>query len=291
MKRIVFSIVLINFFVLSAFAMTPYEIMEETIRVARESSKTSIQKMKLSTCKYGIKKKRMVCVEKPRVKVIESVQKDTGPDDKDSKAVSIILEPASEKGVGMLSYDYDDLDRDNDNWLYLSALGKVKRIVSSSDDDDTESGSFFGSEFAIEDMETQKVEDYTYKLLKEGVYTKRKVWVIESRPTPKRARKTRYSKSVTWIDKERFIELKVDLYDKHGRLKKRLTMRKIKLIDGVWTARSMTMNNLSSRRVTQTSLTAIAFNHEVSDKFLTQRTLTDFAFRERELNKLRKYIK
>ncbi len=229
----------------------------------------------------------MSCIERPRVKVIESVQKDTGPNKKDSKSVSIILEPASEKGVGMLSFDYDDPDRDTDNWLYLSALGKVKRMVSSSDDDDTESSSFFGTEFAIEDMENQDIEDYTYKILKEGVYMKRPVWVIESIPTSKHARKTRYGKTISWIDKERYIALKVDLYDKHGRLKKRLTMRKIVKIDGVWVAKSMTMNNMKTKRVTKAALSTVAFNRPIPDNFLTQRTLTDFAFRERELMKLR----
>lgn len=287
MRIIKLTLLLLLIQTVSLYGQTAVEIMTKANEIATESSESSFQKMKLTTCKYGKKGKRIACIKKPRVKVIESVQKDTGPNKKDSKAVSIILEPAAEKGVGMLSFDYDDPDRDTDNWLYLSALGKVKRMVSSSDDDETESSSFFGTEFAIEDMENPDIEDYTYKILKEGVYRKRPVWVIESIPTARQARKTQYGKTISWIDKERYLALKLDLYDKHGRLKKRLTMRKIVKIDGVWVAKSLTMNNMKTKRVTKVSLSTISFNRPVPDNFLTQRTLTDFAFRERELMKLR----
>lgn len=272
-----------------AYALTARQIVEKVDEVSRESFTSSVQKMKLSTCKYLVKNRRMRCTEKPRIKVIESIQKDAGEDNRDSRSVSIILEPVSDRGIGMLSYDYDDPDRDADTWLYLSALGKVKRMISSSEDSD-ESGSFFGTEFSIEDMEANKIDDYTYRILKEGTYRKRPVWVIESVPTPKRARKTRYGKSVSWVDKERFITLKVNLYNRHGKLYKQLTMRNIEKIDNVWVARRMMMNNLLTRRVTNMELLSVAFNMEVPDAFLTQRTLTDFAFRERNLVKLRQHI-
>ncbi|MBT4089377.1 MAG: outer membrane lipoprotein-sorting protein [Deltaproteobacteria bacterium] len=269
---------------------TARDIMLKVEKVTQESSTSAIQKMKLSTCKYGKKKKKIVCIEKPRVKVIESIQKDMGPSGKDTYGVSIILEPIGEKGIGMLSYDYDAADKDADTWLYLSALGKVKRMISSSEDSD-ESGSFFGTEFSVEDMESSKIDDYKYKMIKQTSYRKRPVWIVESVPTPQRMRKTRYGKVVTWVDRERFIVLKVHLYNRHGKPHKRLSMRDIKLIDNVWVARKMSMNNLISRRVTHMRLYAIAFNIDVPDAFLTQRTLTDFAFRERELGKLRKHIK
>ncbi|MCP4751521.1 MAG: outer membrane lipoprotein-sorting protein, partial [Proteobacteria bacterium] len=207
-----------------ASAQSARDIVVKVDEVSQESYSSSIQKMKLSTCKYGRKGRKMVCVEKPRIKVIESVQKDAGAGGKDSHSIAIILEPIGEKGIGMLTYDYDDPNLDADTWLYLSALGKVKRMVSGSDDDDSASGSFFGTEFSIEDMESTKIDDYTYKILKETTYRKRSVWIVESVPTPKRARKTRYGKSVSWIDKERYITLKVELYNRYGKPFKRLTM-------------------------------------------------------------------
>lgn len=273
-----------------AAGQTARDIMLKVEKVAQESSSSSIQKMKLSTCKYGKKKKKIVCIENPRVKVIESIQKDMGPSGKDTYGVSIILEPIGEKGIGMLSYDYDAADKDADTWLYLSALGKVKRMISSSEDSD-ESSSFFGTEFSVEDMESNKIDDYKYKIIKETQYHKRPVWIIESVPTPKRMRKTRYGKAVTWIDKERYLVMKVHLYNRRGKPFKRLSMRDFKQIDNVWVAQRASMNNLISKRVTHMKLYSVAFNIDVPDAFLTQRTLTDFAFRERELNKLRQHIK
>lgn len=270
-------------------AQSAREVMLEVDRVSRESYSSSVQKMKLSTCKYGISGNKMRCVESPRVKVIESVQKDFGPDGKDSRSIAIIKEPIGEKGVGMLTYDYDDPDRDSDTWLYLSALGKVKRMISSSDDSD-ESGSFFGSEFSVEDIEQNKVDDYNYKLLKKGEYAGRPVYIIESIPTPEKARKSKYGKSISWVDRERYLVLKVNLFNRHLKPYKQLTMRDIEHIDGVWIARQMIMNNLITRRVTTMELLSVAFNVDVPDEFLSQRTLTDFAFRERELAKLRQHI-
>ena len=271
-------------------AQSARDIMMKVDKVSKESFTSSVQKIKLSTCKYIVKQKRMRCTKEPRIKVLETILKDTGIDNKDSRSVSIILEPIRDKGIGMLTYEYDALGKDNDTWLYLSALGKVKRLISSSEDSD-ESGSFFGTEFSIEDMESRKIDDYTYKILEQATYAKRPVWIIESIPTPKRARKTRYGKIISWIDKERYIILKENLYNRHGKLYKQLTMRNIERIDNVWIAKKATMNNLYTRRVTNMDLISVAYNMEVPDEFLTQRTLTDFAFRERNLVKLRTYLK
>jgi hypothetical protein len=291
MKNILLIALVLLYPVGSALALSPQEIMMKVEQVAEESNSSAIQKMKLTTCKYGKKGRKIVCSEKPRVKVIESVQKDSGPQGKDSKSIAIILEPIGDKGIGMLTYDYDDLDKDADTWLYLSALGKVKRMVSGSDDDDSEGGSFFGTEFSIEDMESTKIDDFTYKLVKKGDYRKRPVWIIESKPTAKKAGKTRYGKTVAWIDRERFITLKVNLYSRYGKPYKQLVLSGIKNIDGVWVATKVSMNNLKTRRITNMKLYSLAFNIDVPDAFLTQRTLTDFAFRERELTKLRKFLK
>lgn len=275
----------------SVFADNGRDIMKKMDKIASESSRSMLQKTSLSTCKYLQKNKKMACSEKPRIKVIESVQKDVGSKLRDSKSVSIILQPMSEKGIGMLSYDFDEIGKDSDIWLYFSALGKVKRVVSSSDEDNTESGSFFGTEFSTEDIEKLKIEDFTYKILKETKYVKRPVWIIEMIPTETKARKSKYSKSIIWIDKERYISLKTQLYNKRGQLYKKMTSKQIKNINGVWIAKKVTMNNLITKRVTIMQLSTVVFNVEVPQNFLSKRTLTDFAFRERELAKLRKHLK
>jgi hypothetical protein len=190
----------------------------------------------------------------------------------------------------MLTYAYAAPDKDDDNWLYLSALGKVRRLVSTSESSD-ESGSFFGSEFSVEDIASRKVEDYTYKLIEEVMYASRPVWVLELIPTPERTKKSKYGKVVLWIDKERYVILKQELYDRNGTLFKRLTASNVEKINDVWVARKAEMNNLLTRRVTIMELIAIAYNIDVPNEFLTQRTLTDFAYREKTLAQLRTPLK
>jgi hypothetical protein len=252
-----------------------------------QTTESSFNLMQLTSCKYGTKNGKLKCVEKPRIKVLESAQINTGPNNKDSKSIAIIVEPASERGIGMLSYSYDDSDRDNETWLYLSALGKVKRIAAGSDDGETEPTSMFGSEISTEDQETGKLDDYTYSILQRGQYKGRPVAVIESVPTAKRLKSTRYGKVRTWVDTERFISLKIQMFDKRGNAIKQVSVSKIEKINGIWLARSMTFKNLVSQRLTNMKIKAITFGLNIDAAFLTQRALTDQAFRQRHLQALR----
>jgi len=252
-------------------------------------SNGTFSRSQISTCKYGKKSKKISCIEKPRIKLMESVSKQYGNNNKDSKNVSILLQPASERGIGMLSYSYDDSSKDSESWLYLSALGKVKRLASGASDDQ-EPTAIFGSEFSTEDMESGKTDDYSYKILQQGAYKGKQVWVIESIPSQARLKKTYYSKILVWVDKERFIPLKIQSYDKRGQLYKRTSFRGIENIKGLWVAREATIMNLKSLRLSNMSTQKIALNVDVNDEFLTQRTLTDFAFREKHLSQLRAQV-
>jgi hypothetical protein len=272
--------------------LTALEIMENVDEESRKSTDSAFTRMKLTSCKYGKKDGKIKCAEKARIKLVESAQINTGDDNQDTKTVSIILEPASEKGIGMLSYSYDDSDRDNETWLYLSALGKVKRIsVRNSDDEETESASIFGTEMTTEDQETGKLDDYTYELLEQGKFRGREVAVIESTPKPYRLSKSSYGKTQSWIDTERFISLKVQMFDKYNNPIKRLEVGKVEKINDVWMGRSLTFFNTVSNRLTNMKLEAINFDMDIQEDFLTQRALTDQAFREKFLKDLRKQAK
>ncbi|WP_372780967.1 outer membrane lipoprotein-sorting protein [Litorivivens sp.] len=264
-------------------------IMEKMDLQQRETADGTFTRAQLSTCKFGQKNGKISCVENPRVKVLESVSKQYGENKKDSKGVAILLEPASERGIGMLTYDYDDPSKDMESWLYLSALGKVKRMASGTGED-REPVSVFGSEFTTEDMETGTVDEYTYKILQEGPFGGREVWVIEAIPKPVRAAKTEYSKVLYWVDKERYTLLKAQTYDKRGKPFKQIAFADIEQINDLWIARDVTLINLQSQRLSNMKTEAIAMNVEVEDEFLTQRTLTDFAYREKTLEALRKHI-
>ena len=275
---------------LTAQSLNGREIMQKVDDNQRLVSDSAFNRMQLSTCRFGIKDNRITCAEKPRVKSLESVGKNYGEAREDSKSISIVLEPASERGIGMLVYSYDDTERDNETWLYLSALGRVKRIASSNSDADSEPASVFGSEFTTEDTETGKLEEYEITVLGETTESGRAVWKIEMLPNKTRAKKSRYSKIINYIDKERFVGLRVEMYDQYYKEVKRLLSARVELVNDNWVARSLTMMNLVTNRLSNMAYVEINTGLEVDDDFLTQRTLTDVAFREAELDKLREQV-
>jgi hypothetical protein len=288
------NIALIGFSLLiTGFAqaeMTAREIVQKMNDNQLLTTDSSFNLLQLTSCKYGTHNGKLKCVEKPRIKVLESAQINLGTDNKDSHSITIILEPASEKGIGMLTYTYDASEQDNETWLYLSALGKVKRIASGRNEENTEPTSVFGSEISTEDQETGKLDHYTYKILQRGNYKGRPVAVIESVPTVEGIKHTRYGKLRTWVDSERFISLKIQMFDKHGNAIKHVLAAKVEQINGIWLARSVTFKNLVSQRLTNMNIKTINFGLNIDAKFLTQRALTDQGFRQRHLESLREQV-
>ncbi len=272
----------------AGFSETPKEIMRSAID--RDDGTTEVGRLTLSSCRYSKKNNKLVCSETPRIKIMEAVRKDFGEREEDTKMVTILLEPIGERGIGFLQFDYDHIDRETDQWIYLSALGKVKRIVSGNENEPKD-GSFFGTEFNYEDMESRHVDNYTYKLLAEETYQGRPCWVVESSPTEKWAKRSNYSKTWDWIDKERYLFLKTILYNRQGKRVKRLSGYEPEKINGIWIQRKRLMNNMETRRMTRFSVDAITFNNPVDDHFLTQRTLTDKAFRKRNLSQHHGHLK
>jgi len=283
---LVFIAMSASFFLAAKEPLSAQSIMDKMDAQQREASDATLSKSRLSSCTYVIKNKQVICTETPRVKLMESVSRQLGKDKKDSQVISIILEPASERGIGMLTYSYDDTSKDTESWLYLSALGKVKRMASGSGEDQ-EPVSFFGSEFTTEDMESGKTDEYDYKILQEGAYSGTQVWVIEAKPKTVRLKKTNYSRLLIWVDKARFLALKVHAYDKRGGLHKRTIFKQFEKFKEVWIARDLTVYNLKIKRLSKIKTEQLVMNISVEDEFLTQRSLTDFAYREQTLTELR----
>ncbi|MDP6096718.1 MAG: outer membrane lipoprotein-sorting protein [Gammaproteobacteria bacterium] len=163
-------------------------------------------------------------------------------------------------------------------------------MASGSSDDDTEPAAVFGSEFTTEDTDTGKLEEYEINILEETTESGRDVWKVEMIPNAERARKSRYSRTISYIDKERYVTLRVEMFDQYEKEVKRMLASRVELINDVWMARSLTMMNLVTNRLSNMAILEINTGIDVDDEFLTQRTLTDVAFRETELEKLRAQI-
>lgn len=154
------------------------------------------------------------------------------------KSIIEFLWPADVKGTRMLTYTHKN--RNDDQWLYLPALNRVKRISSNN-----QSGSFMGSEFAYEDISSQEIEKYTYKFIKDDTLNGRNIWVIERYPTNK---KSGYSKQVAFIDKEYKNPLKIDYYDRKGELLKTSIFADYKKYGKFWRQNKIEMINHQTKK-------------------------------------------
>jgi len=150
------------------------------------------------------------------------------------KSLMEFLSPADVKGTKFLNYEH--VEKDDDQWLYLPALKRVKRISSKN-----KSGSFMGSEFAYEDLSSFNVDKYTYEgdaleLEVEG----KKMYKVQSRPVSKNSG---YTKQVAWIDAASFLIQKMEYYDRKQELLKTAVYKDFKNISGVWRIGEIRMKN------------------------------------------------
>lgn len=182
----------------------------------------------------------------------------------DKKTMMWFLSPADVKGSSFFKIENDD--KDDDMWIYLPALGKVRRIASSATN-----GSFMGSDFTYEDMGDRNLKDYAYKLLKEENINGRLCWVIES--TPKAGVSTDYSKIVSWIWKDEYIALREDSYNKKGVLKKNKTVELTK-VKTYWLPKKITMDDLSVTHKTELLFDKIEVDTGIDPKIFDQNNMT-----------------
>ena len=150
------------------------------------------------------------------------------------KSLMEFISPADVKGTKFLSYSH--IKKDDDQWLYLPALKRIKRIASKN-----KSGSFMGSEFSYEDLGSFDVNKYTYKgEAKLTTVNGKKVYVGDRTPITKNSG---YTKQVSWTDAKTFLTLKVEYYDRKHELLKTATFEDYKKISGIWRIGKMTMVN------------------------------------------------
>lgn len=168
------------------------------------------------------------------------------------KSLSIFDNPRDVKGTAFLTFSHKK--GDDDQWLYLPALKRVKRISSRN-----KSGSFMGSEFAYEDMSSQEVEKYTYKWIRDEMLDDRECFVVEFYPVDKK--NTGYTRQVSWIDKSEYRVWKVEYFDRKKSLLKTLTMKGYqKYLDKYWRAGKMNMVNHQNGKSTRLEFSDYQFN-------------------------------
>jgi len=181
--------------------------------------------------------------------------------------MSLIIfdDPADVKGTALLTHSHK---RDpDDQWLYLPALKRVKRISSSN-----KSGPFVGSEFAYEDLSSQEVEKYSYKYLGDETLDGREHYVIERYPVDK---KSGYTRQVAWIDKDEYRTWKVEFYDRKKSLLKTLVLSDYRRhLDKYWRASTMNMVNHQTGKSTTLNFDDYEFRTGLDQKDFTRNSLS-----------------
>lgn len=190
------------------------------------------------------------------------------------KQIMVFESPGDVKGTALLTIDYDEGKRDDDQWLYLPSLHKSTRISSGE-----KSGSFMGSDFSYADMTKADPNDYDYVLKQQSVNVDGEdCWLIESTPKSEKAKKeTGYLKSETWISKSKLLPLRAKAWVKEGKKLKYITFGDIKQVDGIWIAHTLTARTRRGDKdesATVLQFSEMTFNNgDVSEALFTERQL------------------
>ena len=180
------------------------------------------------------------------------------------KSLTLFDSPRDIAGTGFLSYTHA-LTPD-DQWLYLPALKRVKRIASAN-----KSGPFMGSEFAYEDLTSSEIQKYSYRLLGEETLAARETFVIEETPAYEHSG---YTRRVVWLDKAMYQPLKVAFYDRKNALLKTLTASDYaQYLDQYWRAGRMLMVNHQSGKQTELVWRDYRFRQGLTPRDFDQNTL------------------
>lgn len=190
----------------------------------------------------------------------------------EKRTIIFYEEPTRVRGTGFLTFDYADSETDDDQWLYLPALRKVRRI-SASDRGDY----FLGTDFTYEDIKKeQKVEikDYTFEAQGTAIVSDAEVHVVEGTPsTEDIADELGYSRVVWQIDPEIWMSRQTDIYDLNGNHLKTITIEVVETIDGIVTATEILAVNHKTGHSTRLTFSDIDYETEVPENLFTQSRL------------------
>jgi outer membrane lipoprotein-sorting protein len=239
-----------------AWALTAVEIMDKNFVVGKYADSTSDTTMTL-TNKSGQQRVR---------KTFGTSKLDANGID--NKRMTRFLEPTDVKGTVSLLIEHSD--KDDDIWIYLPSVKKVRRLISSNKKD-----SFVGTDFSYGDVIGHKVKEWNHTLVKEEDIDGKPCYVIESTPKDATVKtNTGYSKRVGWIQKDNFVTVKAIAYDEAGELLKEAKYSHWKEVDTVkhkWQAGILEAKNLQTGHSTVITIDQFKVNNGVKDDFFTTR--------------------
>lgn len=197
--------------------------------------------------------------------------------DNEKRTILFYKKPSNVKGTSFLTFDYKEAKKDDDQWLYLPALRKVRRI-SASDRGDY----FLGTDFTYEDMKLEgklDITDLDFAILKTE-----KLTIVDDNSyqsllmsgTPKNttiAKELGYSRTEFWVDTKTWLIVKAKYWDLKGKLLKTLISRDIRLVDDIYTRHEMTIKNSKTSHQTTFSFSNVNYKVLVKDSLFSKRAM------------------
>jgi outer membrane lipoprotein-sorting protein len=197
-----------------------------------------------------------------RVREIKQYLKDFG---KEEKKIMFFISPADVRNTSFMNWSYEEEGRDDDQWIYLPALKKVKRISS-----DSKSDYFMGSDFTYDDLGDRQPADDNHKILREEKLNEEDCYVVESIPKDE---EYMYSRTVTWIIKDKWIGLKKEFYDEYEEHLKTLSVKKYDKIKNYWIITNSQMHNVQKDHTTDMLLENLKIDIGIEDNKFTERMM------------------
>ena len=208
------------------FAQTGYDIMKKADEVAEPKTSSSTATLTIHSKKGS-----------DRIREVIMKSKDYGDVE---KSVIVFTTPKDVAGTGYLTFDYEEEDKDSDNWLYMPAMKKTRRIASSGSESE---GSFMGTDFTYQDMGDRSLNKYDYNLLGEESVDGVDCYKVECISKAHTEKDPRF---ISYIGKADYILRKCEFYDRQDQLHRVLTCTDFTTIKGFTTAQKMKMENVQS---------------------------------------------
>ena len=181
-------------------------------------------------------------------------------------------EPGDIAGTGLLTLDH--AAGDTDQWIYLPAMERVRRISASR-----KGGRFVGSDYYYEDMRDRKVSQDRHRILGKETVSGVPCEILESIPVE--ADNSVYAKRMSWIDPVKQIAVRIDFFEKGTEQPtKRWLLKKLEKVQGYWTVLDSVVTDLETGHQTRLALEKILYDRRLPQQLFSSRALEDESLEE-----------
>ena len=192
-----------------------------------------------------------------------------GEKDKGDRALIRFSYPNDIRNTAFLVWEHPDAD--DERFLYLPALGRVRRIAGQEKDE-----SFVGSDLSYEDIGGRDIADYTYAFTADNVSwtapdgSRHPAWLLESRA---KAANAEFPRSVSFVLKDRFIVTASDVFNRRNERVKHFEAKKLERVEGIWTVLDLAMSNERDGTRTELTISSIDYNVGLTEQDFSRRQL------------------